>query len=217
MKQFLVVGAGRFGGGIIKELYRQGCDVVVCDIKEKFLEEYDEYTTHAVVGDLRDNDVLNEFDIDEFDAIFVAIGSDAYSSILITKKVKDRGAKKIIAKATSKEVGEILENLGADRVVYPEEEAGIKIARQEMMAGVIEYFELTKEVSAVEMEVPQQMIGKTLMEMDFSRRFELTVSLVLRNGKPLLSHYAETPFEVGDCFLIIGENKKINKFKKKYR
>lgn len=216
MKQFLVIGAGRFGSGIIKELYNKKQDVVVCDQDEKSLDELDEYTTHCIVGDFRDNDVLEQLKIDEFDTVFIAIGTDAYSAILITKKMKERNAKRIVAKAISKEVGEILYSLGADRVIYPEEEAGTKIARQELMTGVIEYIEITKNVSAMEIEVPEQLFGKTLMELDFSRRFGLTVSLLLRNGEPLLSHLAETPFKEGDYILIVGENKKIDKFKKKF-
>ncbi|MDQ0217661.1 TrkA family potassium uptake protein [Peribacillus cavernae] len=217
MKQFLVVGAGSFGGGIIKELYKQECELVVCDINENYLEDYDEFSTYSVVGDMRDDDVLDEFNIEEFDAVFIAIGTDEYSAILVTKKVKERGAKKIIAKASNKEVGEILESVGADRVVNPEEEAGAKIARHEMMSGVAEYFEITKDVSAIEMAVPEQMLGHTLRQLDFSRNYDLTVSLVLRNGKPLLTHFAEIPFKEGDLFLLIGENKKIEKLKKKFQ
>ncbi|MCL6574471.1 MAG: hypothetical protein K6T88_22790 [Bacillus sp. (in: Bacteria)] len=114
------------------------------------------------------------------------------------------------------EVGEILTNLGADRIIYPEEEAGKKVARQEVMTGVIEYFEITKDVSAVEMEVPHQFHGKSLSKLNFSKKYGLTVSLVVRQGQPILTHFAEIPFEAGDFFLIIGENSKIEKFKKRY-
>jgi len=216
MKQFLVIGAGRFGSGIIKELNAKKADIVVCDQDEKSLDEIDQYATHCVIGDFRDNDVLDQLDIDEFDAVFIAIGTDAYSAILITKKVKERNAKRIIAKAITKEVGEILISLGADRVIYPEEEAGMKIARQELMTGVVEYFVITQNVSAVELEVPEQLWGKTLGELDFSKKYSLNVSLILRNGEPLTAHFAETPFERGDYILIVGENAKIEKFKKKF-
>jgi trk system potassium uptake protein TrkA len=216
MKQFLVIGAGRFGRGIVKELNRHGQDVVVCDKSEKYLDEIDQFATHCIVGDFRDDDVLNELKIEEFDTIFIAIGTDAYSAILITKKMKDRKANKIIVKANNREVGEILTNLGADRIIYPEEEAGKKVARQEVMTGVIEYFEITKDVSAVEMEVPHQFHGKSLSKLNFSKKYGLTVSLVVRHGQPILTHFAEIPFEAGDFFLIIGENSKIEKFKKRY-
>jgi len=216
MKQFLVIGAGRFGSGIIKELSEKKQDIVVIDLKESNLDEIDQYATHCIIGDFRNNDVLDELDIDEFDAVFIAIGTDAYSAILITKKVKERNAKKIIAKAITKEVGEILISLGADRVIYPEEEAGMKIARQELMTGVVEYFIITQNVSAVEMEVPEQLWGRTLGDLDFSKRYSLNVALILRNGEPLTAHFAETPFERGDYILIVGENTKIEKFKRKF-
>lgn len=216
MKQYLVIGAGRFGSGIVKELGNKKQDCVVVDVKENRLDEIDEYATHCIIGDFRENDILDELKVDEFDAVFVAIGSDAFSAILITKKLKERNAKKIIVKAIMKEVGEILYNLGADRVVYPEEEAGVKIARQEVLTGVKEYIEITDNVLAIEMEVPKQLQGKTLRDLNFSRKFGLTVSMVIRSGKPLLEHFAEVPFQEGDYFLIIGENVKIEKFKKRY-
>ncbi|MCQ6275557.1 TrkA family potassium uptake protein [Bacillus sp. V3B] len=216
MNQYLVIGAGRFGQGLIKELYHKKKEVVVCDLNKKKLDEIDQYTTYCFVGDFRDNDVLDQLRIDEFDAVFIAIGTNAYSAILVTKKIKDRKAKRIIAKAITQEVGEILYSLGADLVVYPEEEAGKKIARQELMTGAIEYLEITENVSVIEIEVPEQLFGKTLMELDFARKFGLTVSLLLRNGEPLQTHLAETPFEKGDYVLIVGNNKKIDKFKKKF-
>ncbi len=212
-----MIGAGRFGSGIIKELHNKKQDVVVCDQDEKRLDEIDQFATHCIVGDFRDNDVLDQLNIDEFDGVFIAIGTDAYSAILITKKMKERKAKRIIAKAINKEVGEILYSLGADRVIYPEEEAGTKIARQEVMTGVVEYLEITKNISAIEMEVPEQLIGKTLSGLNFSRKTGLIVSLLIRNGEPIITHFAEIPFEKGDYIFIVGENYKIDKFKKKYQ
>ena len=217
MKSYLVIGAGRFGTGIVKELHKQHCEVVVCDKSERHLEDLEDYSTHAIVGDFRERDVLDELKIDQFNAVFVAIGSDAYSAILITKKIKERKAKKIIAKANNREIGEILQSLGADRVILPEEEAGRKVARQEMLTGVIEYIEITKDISAIEMEVPEMMHGRSLNEMNFSRKFDITVSLVLRNGEPILSHFADLKLQPGDDFLLIGSNTNIEKFKKKYK
>ncbi|MGM9922794.1 MAG: potassium channel family protein [Bacillus sp. (in: firmicutes)] len=217
IKQFLIIGAGRYGSGIVKELYKQRADVVVCDKDENRLDEIDQYATHCLVGDFKDNDVLDELKIEEFDTVFIAIGTDAYSAILITKKVKERGARRIVAKATNQEVGEILQSIGADRLIYPEEEAGRKVARQEMMEGVIEYLEITKNVSLIESEVPEMMLGKTLSELDFSRRYNLTVSLIIRNDEPLLTHFANVPFQRGDKILIVGENSKIEKFKKRFK
>ncbi|WP_042348406.1 potassium channel family protein [Bacillus massiliigorillae] len=217
MKQFLIIGAGRYGSGIVKELYKQNADVVVCDSNEKKLDEIDQYATHCLIGDFTDSDVLNQLKIDEFDSVFVAIGTNAYSAILITKKMKERNAKRIIAKAINPEVGEILQSIGADRVIYPEEEAGRKVARQELMTGVIEYLEITKDVSIVELEVPQQMLGKSLSQLDFSRKYDLTVSIIIRNDEPILTHFADIPFREGDKVLIVGENSRIERFEKRFK
>ncbi|WP_050614120.1 potassium channel family protein [Bacillus testis] len=216
MRQYLVIGAGRFGRGVVKELYDQRAKVVVCDTNEQKLDEIDQYATHAIIGDFRDNDVLDELNIEEFDTVFIAIGTDAFSAILITKKIKERNAKRIVAKSISREVGEILLSIGADRVIYPEEEAGKKAARQELMSGIIEYYEITNDVSIVEMDVPRSLYGKSLCELDFSKKYDLVVSLIIRDDKPLLSHFADVAFKPGDRFLVIGQNKKIEKFKKKY-
>lgn len=215
-KQYLVIGAGRFAKGIIQELYAQKCDVVVCDKDEGPLEEVDDYTTHSIVGDLRENRVMDDLNVDQYDAVFVAIGTDAYSAILITNRLRDRNAKKIITKAVSREIGEILFNLGADQVIYPEEEAGMKVARQITMPNVLEYIEITKNVSAIEVKVPDELIGQTLLDLDFSRKYELNVSLILRKDSPILSRYAEVAFEKGDVILMVGENKKIDQFKRKF-
>lgn len=217
MKQFLIIGAGRYGSGIVKELHKQNADVVVCDTNEKKLDEIDQYATHCLIGDFTDNDVLNQLEIDEFDSVFVAIGTNAYSAILITKKMKERNAKRIIAKAINREVGEILLSIGADRIIYPEEEAGRKVARQELMTGIIEYLEITKNVSIIEIEVPQQMYGKSLSQLDFSRKYNLTVSIIIRDDEPILTHFADVLFQEDDRILIVGENSKIERFKKRYK
>ena len=216
-KQFLVIGAGRFGKGIIKELAKQKNNIiVVCDEDEKNLKEIEHCVELAIVGNAKEDDMLDELKIDGYDVIFVSIGTDAFSAILITKKIKERNAKKIVTKATSKDVGEILANLGSDRVVYPEEEAGRKIAKQEMFDGVIEYLQITDEISAVEMVVPETFWGKTLIEIDFSNKTGLTVSLILRNGKPFTDFFAKEKLEQGDLMIIVGEDKKINDFKNKF-
>ncbi|MGN1400198.1 MAG: potassium channel family protein [Bacillus sp. (in: firmicutes)] len=217
MKQYLVFGAGRFGSGIVQELSAQNVQVVVCDSNERVLDEIDHLATHSIIGDFRDSEALDELNVEQFDAVFVAIGTDAYSAILITKKLKDRKAKRIIVKATSVEVGEILKSLGADHIIFPEYEAGVKIARQELMTGVKEYFEVTKDISAVEMEVPKIMVGQSLSSMDFSKKTDLTVSLIIRDGKPFREHFADVILMEGDQILIVGENKKIQRFKRKYK
>lgn len=217
-KHFLVIGAGRFGKGIIKELSKQKSNIIVaCDENEKNLREVEHCVEIAIVGNAKDDEILEELNIESYDVVFVAIGTDAYSAILITKKLKDKKAKKIITKAVGKDIGEILVSLGSDRVIYPEEEAGKKVAKQEMFEGVIEYLQITDTIAAVEMKVPDSFVGKTLVEMDFSKKTGLTVSLILRDDKPIVEFFAREKLREGDLMVIVGEETKIAGFKKKYQ
>lgn len=214
-KQFLVIGAGRFGRGIVKELDRLGHEVVVCDKEKSTLEELEEYTEYAVIGDLREEALLEDLNVNHFDVVFVAIGSDPLASILITRRLKERNVTRIVCKANTREVGGILESIGADLVIYPEEEAGHKAARREAMNGIIEYIEITKKIAAVETIIPEVLIGKTLREIGFSVKYEITVVLIIRNGEPIVANIGDVRFETGDCIFIVGEKSKIELFKKK--
>jgi trk system potassium uptake protein len=215
VKQFLVIGAGRFGRGVVKELDRLGHEVVVCDKDKASLEELEEYTEYAVIGDLREESILEDLNVHHYDAVFVAIGSDPLSSILITRRLKERKVQRIVCKANTQEVGGILESIGADLVIYPEEEAGHKAARREAMKGIIEYIEITKKVAAVETVIPEILVGKTLREIEFSAKYEVTVVFIIRNGEPIVSNIGDVRFESGDFIFIVGEKEKIELFKKK--
>jgi trk system potassium uptake protein len=215
VKQYLVIGAGRFGSGIVKEFDRLGHEVVVCDKEKNLLEELEEYTEYAVIGDLREASLLEDLNVNQFDAVFVAIGSDTLASILITKRLKERKVKRIICKANNREVGGILESIGADLVIYPEEEAGHKAARMEAMSGIIEYIEITNNIAGVETVIPEKLVGKTLREIGFSIKYGITVVLIIRNGEPIVSQIGDIRFESGDLIFIVGEKGKIESFKNK--
>ncbi|UPM53411.1 potassium channel family protein [Gottfriedia acidiceleris] len=214
-KQYLVIGAGRFGRGIVKEFDRLGHEVVVCDKDKKTLEQLEEYTEYAVIGDLREESILEDLSVSQFDAVFVAIGTDSLASILITRRLKERKVKRIICKANNREVGGILESIGADLVIYPEEEAGHKAARMEAMSGIIEYIEITKNVAGVETVIPEKLVGKTLRDMSFSMKYGITVVLIIRDGEPMVSQIGDVVFKSGDLIFIVGEKSKIELFKKK--
>lgn len=215
-KSFLVIGLGRFGSSVVKELYKADCEVAVCDINEDNIIELEDYFHHHVLGDAKEVSILDDLDVNSFDTIIVSIGEAFEASILITKKLKDRGCNYIIAKAKDRERGEILEAVGADEVVYPEEEAGARVARKISFNGIIEYIELNESVGGIEIKVPSLFHGKSLSELDFTSKYGLTIALILRNNQPLLNHFAYEKLQDGDCFLVIGDNKRLNKFKERF-
>lgn len=215
-KKFLVIGVGRFGQSLIRELHLNKNEVVAVDTNEKLLHSVDEFTVYSLIADAKDDSVLKELAVKEYDAVVVAIGDEFESSILITKKIKDLGAQNIICKASNQQMGEILLAVGADEIIYPEKEAGVRIAKHLSFKGIVEYIDINEGVSGIEVEVPEIFHGKSLSKLDFSRKYGLTVALILRNEKPLLSNIGQEEFQIGDFFLLIGDNKKINQFKEKF-
>lgn len=215
-KKILVIGVGRFGSALIQELHKSKHDIIAIDTDEKRLEEVNDYVVYSVVGDAKEKDVLVELDVTQFDTIAVAIGTDFEASVLITKRLKDLQCEFVICKAMDKQMGEILQAVGASKIVYPEKEAGVRTAKSLLHKGLIEYIEISEDVSGIEVEVPSLFYGKSLSHLDFARKYGLNVALILRNKKPLLSNIASVEFEVGDYFLLIGDNRKINNFKEKF-
>jgi trk system potassium uptake protein TrkA len=208
----LVIGLGRFGSSVVKELHCLKYDIAVCDVDEKNLMSVDAYTMLGIQGDAKDDSILNELSVEDYDTVVVAIGDNFESSILITKKLKDRGCKQVFCKANDKQRGEILLAVGADRVIFPEEESGTRLAKRIGFKGLVDFFEITDSVSALELPVPDSFIGKTLRDLDFTHRFSLTVAFILRNRKPILTGLGTEVFASGDYFFVIGDNKSLHKF-----
>jgi len=129
MNSFVVIGMGRFGQSVAKTLYQLGKDVLVIDQDEEVIQEISEEVTHAVVGNATDEHVLKSLGIRNFDVAVVAIGVDIQSSILVTVLLKELGVKYVVAKAQTELHAKVLNKVGADKVIFPERDMGIRVAR----------------------------------------------------------------------------------------
>lgn len=216
-KRFLVIGAGRFGSSVIQELHSLGHEVVACDLNEDLLVKVDEYVHYSLIGDATDTRVLQELNATDFDGVIVSIGDAFEAAILTLKNLKDMNCTQVYLKANDKKRGEVLSAVGADRVIYPEEETGIRVAKQLATPGMLEFVELAPNFSAMEVKVPESFIGKNLIELNFRRKYGLTVVMVskLKKKSPIISPKPELVFEEGDVLFVIGENEDLEKLQKK--
>lgn len=215
-KRFLVIGAGRFGQSLIRKLFTEGQEVVACDRDEELLSTIDEYVNHSVVGDATDVHVLEEMNVLDFEAIFVSIGDNFESAIMTVKNLKDMGCKQVLCKANDRKRGEVLRAVGADQVVYPEEETGARIAKQLVRPGLIEFIEFSPNCSGIELVVPASFIGKNLVQLDFRRKYGLTILMVSKqNQEPIISPKPDIIFEDGDIFFVVGDNEDLEKLQRK--
>lgn len=158
-KEFVVIGLGRFGGSIATELIELDANVMVIDISSARVDEFADIATQAVAADTTDESVLKSLGIRNFEHVIVAIGADIQASILTTLILKDMGVPKITVKAQNDYHARVLEKIGADQVVHPERDMGIRIANNMVSNNILDYLDLSDEHSLAEIKVNEKISG----------------------------------------------------------
>lgn len=211
-QQFVVIGLGRFGSSLALELMDLGYEVLGIDRDEEVVEEWSNRLTHAVVADATDEEVLKSLGVRNFDCGIVAIGDDIQMSILSAILLKDLGIKTVVAKAISVLHGRALDKLGVDRVIFPERDMGIRVAHQLVTPNLLDYIELSKEYSIVEMNVPACLNGKNVGDLNPRARFGCSIVAIHRENGVIIAPTAMDHLEQGDIMVIIGAKKNIEEF-----
>ncbi|MED1470950.1 TrkA family potassium uptake protein [Bacillus salipaludis] len=214
-KQFAVIGMGRFGSSLSAELFKEGAEVLVIDKNEKRIQESSDFSTHAVVADTTDERVIKELGLRNMDVVVVAIGDDIQASILTVMILKELGAKQVIAKAVTNQHAKVLTQVGADRVVLPERETGIRIAKNLLSPNVLDFIELSDEYKIEEIVASSFMIGKSLRELDIRAKYQLSVIAIKSDGKMNISPFPDDKINPGDTLVVLGEKKLLKKFETK--
>lgn len=213
MKQnYAIIGLGRFGGSICRTLIESGQEVLAIDSNEDRVNEYMNIATHAVVGNAQDEMTLKSLGIRNFDHVIVAIGEDIQASILVTLMVKEMGVPNVLAKAQNEYHARVLEKIGADRVVHPERDMGIRIAHNLVSKNILDYVELSADYSLAEIRVSNpKFFNKTLLELNFRQRFGLTVVAIRRvGGGVVVSPTADEIVQRNDNLLVIGATEDVD-------
>ncbi|WP_040952979.1 potassium channel family protein [Gorillibacterium massiliense] len=211
---FVIIGLGRFGASLARELHSLGFDVLGIDKSEERISEMSEYLTHAVVADSIDEEALRSIGVRNFDCAVVAIGDDIQASIMTTILLKDMGIKKIVAKALTKLHGKVLEKIGVDRIVFPERDMGIRVAHQLSTPNLLDYIELSKEYTIAELSASAKINGYTLRQLDTRARFGCIVVAIINRkaGRVNIAPAAEDQVEESDVLVVIGTNQQIDRF-----
>ncbi|WJH32272.1 TrkA family potassium uptake protein [Paenibacillus aurantius] len=210
--QYAVIGLGRFGSSLAKELVELGYEVLGIDKNEEIVDEMDAYLTHTVVADSNDEEVLRSLGIRNFDCAVVAIGDDIQASILTAIILKDLGVKKVVGKALSALHGKVLERVGVDRVIYPERDMGVRVAHQLVSPNLLDYIELSKEYTIAELSATRKLSGKSLKELDTRARFGCSVVAINKKDGVIIAPTAEDVVQENDIMVVIGTNEQIETF-----
>ena len=207
----LIVGLGRFGEAIAGELADLDRDVLVIDENAPLVQKWSERVTHAVQADARDLEALRQIGAQEFPIAIVAVGSSVEASVLITANLVDLGVTQIWAKAVSKSHGTILSRIGAQHVIYPEAEAGERVAH--LVSGrMIDFIEFDDDFALVKMYPPKPIRGIPLSESQVRRKFGITVVGVKAPGKDFTYATPETVISNHDLIIVSGNSADIEKF-----
>ena len=205
MKSYVVVGLGRFGGEVARQLCAQGCEVLAMDVNNDLVQQLSSEVTHAVVADAQDKEVLKALGIRDFDCAVIAIGDNLAASVLATMNMKELGVPYVVCKAYDEVHRRVLEKLGADRVLIPEKEIGSRLARSLASANVLDYIELSEDYGIAEVPVPKNWKGKTLRELNVRAKLGVNIIAIRRNGSIAVSPPADYQMKEADVVVVLGD------------
>ncbi len=214
MKSYVIIGLGRFGTDVAKNLCSLGGEVMVIDQSSEKIQQIAADVTRAVVGDAQDKDVLKALGVPNFDCAIVAIGSDLGASVLTTMNLKELGVPKIICKAHDETHRRVLEKLGADRVVIPEQEQAYRLARSLSSPNVLDYIGLSDDYGIVELPAPKSWHGKTLAELNIRAKLGVNIIAIRRDGKTEVSMAADFRMLSGDVLIVLGSTRALERVQK---
>jgi trk system potassium uptake protein len=211
-KVFAVFGLGRFGGTIVKEFHDMGMEVVAIDKDESKVNEYMNYATHAVCANAIDETILNQLGIRNVDHAFVSFGDEIQSSILTSLLLKEMGVRKVWSKAQNDSHAKVLEKIGVDKVIHPERDMAKRIAHLIISDKMIDFIELSKDYSMVEIVATQKLDRCSLSDLQVRANYGCTIVGIQRHGKFIISPSADEVIYKDDVLIVIGHNQDILRF-----
>ncbi len=210
-KQFIVIGLGRFGQSVAKSLFQMGYDVLAVDEDEVAVQEISDSVTHAVQMDATDEYALRTLGIRNFDVAVVSIGTNIQSSIMVTLNLKEAGIKKVVAKATNEMHAKLLNKIGADRVVLPEMDMGIRVAHNLVSANILDVIELSPDYSIVEVTAPNHWYDKDIKTIDARAKYGINIMAIKTRDDINVSPRASDVIREGDVLVVIGSIEDLSK------
>ena len=206
MKSYVVIGLGRFGRAISRQLCQLGAEVLAMDTNEDLVQQVANDVTHAVVGDARDKEVLRALGVRDMECAIIAIGEDLAASVLTVMNLKELGVPYVVCKAQDETHRRVLEKLGVNRVVIPEQEHAQRLGRSLFSHNVLDYIELSEEYGILEVPAPRSWVGKTLKELNVRAKIGVNIIAVESGHKTNVSPAADYEICSGDVMVVLGDN-----------
>ncbi len=212
-KTYAVFGLGKYGCAVAKELIESGAEVLAVDIDESIVNSAVDFIPVCKCADVTDPDVIQELGISNVDVVIVAMADNLEASVMAITLCKEAGVPTIIAKCASEMHRKIMLKVGADKVVFPENESGIRLAKNLLSSGFVDIIELSKEVSMVELDVKPEWAGKSLFDLNLRKKYSLNVVAVKKGGTVNIDVDPLKPLEKGTELIVVVNTDKLSKLK----
>ena len=212
-KTYAVLGLGRYGTAVARELVDNGCEVIAIDLDQKLVNDAAAYIPICKCADVTDPEVLERLDIGSVDTVIISMASNLEASVMAVTLCKEAGVKTVIAKSANEMHQKILLRVGADQVVFPENESGIRLAKNLLSSGFIDMISLSKDVSMVELDVKGEWVGKNLIELNLRKKYGFNVVAIKNRDRVGVNIDPEKPLSADDNLIVIANVSSLAKFK----
>lgn len=214
-KQYAVFGLGSFGESVAVTLQELGCEVVVADNRMERIEDISPYVSYAVQADIEDPEVIKSLGARNLDGVVVAVADDMEASIMATLVSKEIGVPYVLAKAKNDLHAKVLKKIGADSIIFPEQEIGKSVARNLVSGEFVDWIALSSDYSITEIQVPEKWVGKSLSEIDVRRTSDVNVVGVRVRDRIQVNIDPEEPLQKDMMLIMIGANEALDNFGEK--
>ena len=212
-KTYAVFGLGRYGRAVAEELVKNGADVIAVDSNEELVNDAAQTIPVCKCADVTDLEVIDKLDIADVDVVIIAMANSLEATVMAITLCKEVGVKTVIAKCVEEMHSKIFYRVGADKVVFPEKEAGTRLGKNLLSSGFVDIVELSKDVSMVELDMKPQWSGKSLIELNLRKKYSINVVAVLKGEEVITSIDPEMPLTENMKLIVIADVNKLEKLK----
>lgn len=210
---YAVFGLGRYGIAVAKELVENGAEVLAVDVDEDIVNDASLVLPYCKKADVTDAEVIKQLGIRNMDVVIIAMASNLEASVMATVLCKEAGVKTVIAKCANEMNQKVLSKVGADKVVFPESESGIRLAKNLVSAGFVDVIELSKDVSMIELDVREEWEGKSLLELDLRKKYSINVMAIRIGDEVSIDIDPNQKLDKEMNLIIVADTNKIKKLK----
>ena len=210
---YAVLGLGRYGYAVAKELVETGAEVLVVDSREDVINDVVDEFPLCKCADITDEDAIAQLGISNIDVVIIAVASNLETSVMATTLCKDAGVKTVIAKCANERQCKILSKIGADKVVLPEYESGVRLAKNLLSSGFVDILELTNNISLVEFDVKPEWIGKTLIDLNLRKKYSINIIAIQKDNDVTTEIDPNKPLDSGMKLIVVANRNKLEKMR----